>query len=261
MYYHAGGKAYYTTPTPSDSIAYDGNDLVIKVAFQNQGSAGTFINNINELNPEFGGPVVQMVESRPYHGSLDMSNLVLEQHYRASDTSSPAGSRDSASSTGSSFVIPVHKKTMLIQHQCLQDARLVASAGFEMAHIKPRCSCTDSEKKDINNLLAMTPDLHSMFDGRMSIPKVLIEFMEADESDFTTITLPNGVAANIYKVMLRVTYYDEDARDASSVQFKAGTISSEDGMTHRVVVGVRNIAKFRAFIDFKVDATRDSWNP
>lgn len=262
MYIRAGGSAYYTTPDKQESIKYVGDDLHIKVAFQNQGQATAFINGLAELNPVFGAPVVEVVTSSRYEHALNLNDAIFEWHFRRNDdTGSPPGSREPVSSTG--YVMDRSKKQRIKEYQLLEVRDIETAVAMQMAHIKDKRFCTSSEKKDRNNYFGLSPNCHNMYDGnRRRIPSIIITIHEYD--DVHPVRVANtdeGGPEDLYNVMLRVEYFDAEVAPASPIVFKQEALRQQDGLVHLVPVKVVDVTAFRGYVEWKANDTRNKWNP
>lgn len=205
-----------------------------------------------------------MVEERDYRCPLNLRDMIYESHYRlARNTGSPGGSRDSLSSTGGGYNIPRAKRQKVIGYQRLEHANVEDAVILEMAHMKDKCFCDKEELKDRNNLLALSPTLHKMFDGnRQKVPTVLVTINSVDlEHPPREKTEVSGRKEFLYKVQLRVQYTSVEVAVASTIRFKDKTIEIESDMGYFVEVEVKDPEAFPTYINWKANDTRNKCNP
>lgn len=91
-------------------------------------------------------------------------------------------------------------------YQSIEPLSRQLATPFRKSHIKSKCVCSDPEKTNINNVLSLTPDLHSMFDGpEMATPLIRMRATGVDGSPVRLETYP-GVWETKAKVTLIVEF-------------------------------------------------------
>jgi len=245
VYWFAGGEAYYTTPEKKDSIAYEGEDLHIRVAFANKSKATTFINNLGTLNPPLGSNTIEQLGEDNYDEELGFTNAIYGWHYHSSDdTGSPPGSRDSGT-TDQVVILGRDKRSRIVQFQSLESMAMELMVGFEMAHILDKRYCNDAQKKDETNFFALSPTLHKMFDGTAGrSPTIVIDIEDNGE---TPQVVAEGSSELRYRVLLSVLFKDPGVAETarSAIVFKDQAETRDQGLKILVSVDVLDFAKFK----------------
>lgn len=256
-------QAHYTTSPKENSIRYDAEEkhLIIELAFEQQSSAHTFFNSLNALNPTGGDGVVILKGTCEYGSKLTLDSAVFAQDYRALQFDSPEGSRDSVASSAE-FRLGGGKTQSIKIFQSLQPREIESGPGFECCHIKDKAVSVGKDKTDINNFLAMSPSLHAMYDGNRAInPRMVIDFLGCDAHGPIEYNDGVGGTEDRHRVFLSLKWHSQMARAGYKEGFKDGVVSVDGGMEQHFYVDVLDVAKFKAFVDWKAASTREKWSP
>lgn len=141
----------------------------------------------------------------------------------------------------------------IIEHQSIEMKSVALATPFQMAHIKDKAACVRGEGNDENNLLALSPAMHSMFDGngyrngrpRDGAPTVFISMCPyvGNPSRSGTRT----------PVLLSVECANKATYEYVSTLMESG--SNRECLTYYCYVSVKNFRKFEAYIGWKYDRT------
>jgi len=247
-------QAYYTTPEKTDSIRYESSTLVIRLAFESKALARGFYDDLDTLNNPEGERVVGDMSIEMCSKMLDDSDMVFRYHYQSTDYDSPMGSRESVAS--SVQFLPILNP--IVQYQSFQPLVYAHGGGFQMCHIKSKRFCTKKERSDPNNFFACTPSFHKMFDGQThGTPTVMVKVASVS-AEPTSLVVESGTQTR-YRVELEIDFRDELAFLGLEGEFKDGTWSSDDRLTHKTWVYVLDTSLFKKYMKWKVKDTQNKW--
>lgn len=247
---------YYTAGVDREkSIGYVELDLVINVAFKREDQASLFkfeVQSLDEIDTR-DRLVVDETITR-YAGELSLENMMCIRHYRSGEYGSPPASF----SNSSSVISTVASWSSLATYQSIEPLGYQGATRFQKCHLKSQCECSKEEKKNPNNMICLTPNVHCMIDGSDQVPPTLR--IKATGSDSTPCECreDTGVMKTRYRVDLLIDFPSSEARDGFSGGFKDGS-ERVDAWTYKTFVHVYDAEEFMAFVAWKYKDTTDKW--
>lgn len=192
--------AFYTSIDRTESIGYEGVDLVVNVAFEHVDKGWRFVNEITKLNDLYAGLVVG-VDLTPYYEALNYRSAIYGMHYSEGCYDSPPAS---FSDRFVALIAPA--SSGMATYQAIEAQECQNAVVFKKCHLKPMCECTPAEIDNPNNIICLTPNLLSMFDGTTErAPTLRIRAIDADSTpkDFQG---EDGKVEKRYRVNLTVDF-------------------------------------------------------
>lgn len=246
--------AFYTSDDRTDSIRYDGEDLVVKFAFMKIDSAEHFLSDLQELNDEDSDTdVVVDLKVKAYSAPLEICSFVNKSHYRVGEFGSPA-----ASISVSSEVSIAPANSMMAKFQSIEQPEFLNLVGFLKCRLKSACECTGSEKNDPNNVICLSPNLRSTFNGfRTTAPWMRIEATSFDDSPISFTTADGGTETR-KRVNLKMEFRSKEVARRVFERMKDGSVQRSECLFETFAYVIDPV-QFMSFVDWKYQDTTNRW--
>ena len=228
------------------AIQREGADVVIDVVFNERGNPAGFLTSVKNLcqwsrttyedvvEEVFDGQVMVDVRGAP--------RMICREHYQADDTDSPDGT-PSQSTSPESFLSATSPIT---RFQSIERPSFLRSALVHKALLSDEAKRVQVD----DNLLAMTPGMHSMFDGTAAdVPRI-------------RISVAGGSSGNVcegrQEVELKLEAINEEVADDVGVLLKKGF--RREGLCFcNLLVYVKDPGVFKVNLDHKYEQTSRRW--
>lgn len=247
---HAG---LYTSDNRQDSIFYDNANLKVVLIFPSSEASLGFINSLQELQDRVGGDEVDSIVDASEDWLAydeDLSRRVRFSHYKSEDSGSPAVT---SRSRESQVVIQQGDFTDVVRFQSIE-LKECLSIGFHSCHIRGQQYCNPYQRGDPNNVLAMTPNGHHMFDAYpqsdRSIPTMRLSVISIASVPDRLFSVECNEYQDRFKVGILVEFANPTVY-AFGINMKDGFTRNDENMTRETYVEVMNPNAFKAYIDFK----------
>lgn len=234
-------------------IKREGSDLLINLAFLSSDKAYVFEAVLTEFCQSWSltgrSMKVQKFTGKFSQGEDGNLRRVYSEEYVETATDSPDASTGVKSSTvASNFV----ESSPMVKFQSIQRQAFVSGGEAEKCHIVPKCQLeTPAEKSNPNNMLALSPDFHKLFDGKTNVvPKMRISVVDEE----VTQSGPIGRVG----VALKVEFTEDWVGQTYGVFLKDGSTKISD-TEFRTWVYVEDPEDFANNIRIKYDETTARW--
>lgn len=248
---------YYTTTNRADSIQYNGQTMLVHIAFESLSSARKFAGDLEELN-EFRLQIADVGRAEPYGGVLSHKLAVYLRDYVSSDSVSPPAS---ASARSSSTTVSAQLPSFGITHyQRIEPLEIAGGAGFELCHIKDKKYCTAEENNDEDNYFSLSFQFHKQFDGRGGgdVPTVRISIRKIHDTNVEVDTATGGRETRV-QVDLLVEFRSREAYNGFMGVLKDGSEELDHCTRWQSFVYVVDPLRFQRYVDFKYVRTSTAW--
>ena len=234
-------------------IKREGSDLLINLAFLSSDTAYVFETVLTEVCHSWSirgsSTKVQKFAGKFSEGEGGIPLRVYSRDYDEAATDSPDPSTGVKSSTvASNFA----ESSPMVKFQSIQRQAFVSGGEAEKCHIVPKCQLeTPVEKSNPNNMFALSPDFHKLFDGKINvIPKMRISVVDEE----VTQRVPVGRVG----VALKVEFTEDWVGQTYGVFLKEGSTRISD-TEFRTWVSVEDPEDFANNIRIKYDITTARW--
>lgn len=235
-------------------IKREGPNLVINLVFESRTDALVFETVLTEVCTSWSiEPSRKLVKVKKFSGKVmedeDGDPLrVYVDDYTEAATDSPDGTHAVTTTVASNF----SESGVMVKYQSIQRIDLISGGEAEKCHIVPKCELeTPAEKSDPNNMFAMCPTYHKLYDGRLNlVPKMRISVMEKE----VTQSVPVGRVG----VSLLVEFTEDWVGQTYGVFLKPGS-ERVTWREWRTWVFVENREVFENNIRMKYDITTKRW--
>lgn len=248
VYYEANKYYGYSEGDIPVAVYTESGDMVIHVVFKTERDAQSFEDSVRDfMRAPFNLTV--NVEAASPGGSC--SQRILREDYISQDTDSPDVTETSDMSYSSAGV----PSDDLLRFQSIETWMWLECS--EKAHIFGlKEGASDVEKKDGNNLLALSRDVHGYLDGLGSLKYPWIRISAGEP------TGSNADDDKRFNIPLIVECLNLNAARIFDGRLKAGAVQSlnDAGRPEFVVsVAVVDPDAFRGYVQRKHDATTEIW--
>lgn len=234
------------------AIQREGADVVIDVVFNERGNPAGFLTSVKNLcqwsRRTYEDIVEEVFEGQVMVDVRGAPRMIRREDYQADDTDSPDGT-PSQSNKPESFLSATSPMT---RFQSIERPSFLRSALVHKCHLVDKALLSDEMKRVQidDNLLAMTPGMHSMFDGTAAdVPRIRISV--ADESS-------GNVCEGRQEVELELEAINEEVADDVGVLLKKG-FRREGLCFSNLVVFVKDPGVFKVNLDHKYEQTSRRW--
>lgn len=251
--YTFGARNCAASPSadPSESIKYDGKDLIVSLCFKKERDAMEFEFDVcKQFSEELQREDID-VTIEPCSWPAEATKL-LSRQYVASETDSPQGSV--ASSVRSETVPPSSDEALfqMIEHpsiartMSLDKCHLVDSAKCEVVGL-----CSDTNK---SNMVVLSPGIHRAFDGTSCKPPSFY----IKPSGITSERVADTKMRLRTRVTVVIVFENMDSYGDCRIAFKDGTVRI-DACTYESFVDVLDPQLFVATAEWKMGDTLKQW--
>ena len=234
---------------------YNGEDLTVKVYFEEKRDACDFQNNLNEWEihkqlANLKGVEIDPVTPAEVPKPSDLERIRL-QDYVPHGSESPCQTLDQLHSYHLSVPVtePVEPNTPLVRYQSID--KLIPHIEHYKCHLKDKAKFK-SLQNDENNMVAASWPFHQMMDGLNTmegIPLVALSVKEASEQRLSAYD-------NRYAVTLLLEFFYKDLAAVFAAKEGARRVSSSSWET---VVYVRDKTEFEKCVVWKFNDTQKKW--
>ena len=261
---------YYVDKT--QSIFYDGNDLIIKLLFESQRDCRQCFESMHSIYYRFSMVMpLQVIESMRPETVMYRPVPLLSNHYETAEFDSPTHSMN-GNDYALNSIAGSHEEILSVctisdpysRYQMIENPDHPFLRGLKMyrCHLESQAS-NKKQKSNHNNILHMSWPMHQRFDGlnlvgdKHLVPSIAFKFIKSEED---TIEAVQGYPCKKFKVTIGI----ESNNDLSLLEAVGSTLkqgSEFDRINNRWItfVHVDNNAEFKSFLEIKYKIAMELW--
>jgi serine/threonine protein kinase len=258
----------------SQSVYYDGNDLIIKLLFDSSRDCRKFNEELHSLQYRFSLVMPLQIVEEMREVTVDYKPLPLQSfHYDTAQYDSPfhsLGASDYAlRSVGGSHEEILSVCTVSDPHTRLQmienpDHPFLRGLKMYRCHIEAQAS-NKKQKTNKNNILHMSWPMHQRFDGLNSVgdkhmvPSIAFKFIKSEPE---IIEVVQGYPWSKHKVTFSIEPYHNDVGllEAVGATLKQGSSYDANNSVWITFVHVDSDSEFKTFLEIKYRITKQLWS-
>lgn len=246
---------YTNSENRTESIGYEGDDLVINIAFPSEDHATGFGNFIEHLGGE-DSPLCTGINLFADNRKYKISDKIWLKDYKPGtdeDTASPPRTFQSGSEV--SLIAPSSATAIF---QSVEPPAVVKQSCHMYGSKKPKREDLSNHVSTPNNRVCLSPTLHVLYDGYEGGMAPVFAIKPLTIHEEPVVVCGGGVSETRFKVDVVLEFMSVDAKGMFNGGFKAGYVqrSPTESLTW---VHVLDPQEFWKFMMWKYEDTKGKW--